>query len=176
MSDNEDTNVAPLAFNFDDWANSLGLKRPVTQTLRNEELVTKEALILLESKDLKELGLTMGSVKMIMNDINKWKCVPIIEEKDENAELLEGAGKTFDHLLSDPTAPSPKHATSVFARWTRGLFSQLSPRRKRLSISLSFSLRRANGADKAGARNSFLSPAVRMLKPLCSRPTRNIHT
>ena len=116
MSDNEETNTAPPAFNFDDWASSLGLKRPVTQTLRNEELVTKEALLLLEPKDLKELGLTIGSVKIIMNDIDKWKCVTIIDEKDENAEILDGAGKTFDHLLSDPTAPSPKHATSVFGQ------------------------------------------------------------
>ena len=38
------------AFNFDEWANNIGLKRPATQTLRNEELTSKETLILLEQK------------------------------------------------------------------------------------------------------------------------------
>ena len=110
----------------------------MTQTLRNEELTTKEALILVEPKDLKELGLTMGSVKMIMNDINKWKTVPKIDEKDDNAENLQGAGNTFDHLVSDPNAPSTQARHIGFRPDGSEGYTQLSPRRERLSISRSF--------------------------------------
>lgn len=48
-------------FNFDEWANNIDLKCPATQILRNEELMSKEMLIFLEQKDMKELGLTMGN-------------------------------------------------------------------------------------------------------------------
>ena len=43
-------------FNFDEWVSSLGLSRKMTHILRQEELVLKEALSLLELKDLKELN------------------------------------------------------------------------------------------------------------------------
>ena len=41
-------------FNCDEWALSLELSRKITQILRQEELVSKEALSLLELKDLKK--------------------------------------------------------------------------------------------------------------------------
>ena len=42
-----------LKFSFDEWANEHGLKGLITQELRKEELATKEALSLVELKDLK---------------------------------------------------------------------------------------------------------------------------
>ena len=48
------------AFNFKERANNTGLKHRTTQ--RNEELTSKETLILLEQKDMKELGLTKGTI------------------------------------------------------------------------------------------------------------------
>ena len=42
------------ALSFDDWANNISLKRPARQTLRNEELKSKETRILLEQRDMKE--------------------------------------------------------------------------------------------------------------------------
>ena len=92
-------------FNFDEWATGLGLNRKVTQILRQEELTSKTALKLLQLKDLKELGLPLGSVKIIENEIQTWNKVPDIPNKlvnsekdtsnmDINSEILSGAGKT----------------------------------------------------------------------------------
>ena len=60
------------SFNFDEWATGLGLSRKVTQILRQEELTSKTALKLIKLKDLKELGLPLGSVKIIENEIHIW--------------------------------------------------------------------------------------------------------
>ena len=54
-------------FNFDEWASSLGLSRKITQILCQEDLVSKEALSLLEMKDLKELSFPMGTIKIILH-------------------------------------------------------------------------------------------------------------
>ena len=62
-------------FNFNEWASSLGLSRKITQILRQEELVSKEALSLLELKDLKDLNFLMGTTKLILHDIAKWTTV-----------------------------------------------------------------------------------------------------
>ena len=59
-------------FNFDEWATGLGLSRKVTQILHQEELTSKTALKLIQLKDLKELGLTLRSVKIIENEIHIW--------------------------------------------------------------------------------------------------------
>ena len=70
--ENHDAEISVPEFSFDEWANELGLKRPITQELRKEELVTKEALSLVELKDLKELNFPLGVIKIIMNAISKW--------------------------------------------------------------------------------------------------------
>ena len=66
------TSYSTPEFNFDEWASSLGLSRKITQILRQEELVSKQALSLLEMKDLKELNFPMGTTKIILHDIAKW--------------------------------------------------------------------------------------------------------
>ena len=113
------------AFNFDEWANNIGLKSPATQTLRNEELTSKEMLILLEQKDMKELGLTMGTIKLIQKQIDQWKNVkdtePVSTESvdpvvEDNTEILDGAGKTFDILFSDLLPPSGKEKSELFGQ------------------------------------------------------------
>ena len=99
-------------FNFDTWATELGLPRKVTQILRQEELTTKRALTLIETKDLKELGLPLGTIKVIMDELSKLKAplpsgtatddadtAPIITADKTN--FLAGAGKTLDLLLSE---------------------------------------------------------------------------
>lgn len=98
-------------FNFDNWSTEIGLARKVTQLLRQEELTTKRALRLIEMKDLKELGLPLGSIKIIMDEVAKWKDTAeiglVVEdnaliELQDNAAHLEGAGKTLDLLLKHP--------------------------------------------------------------------------
>ena len=59
----QETQDITSEFNFDEWASSLGLSRKITQILRQEELVSKEALSLLELKDLKELNFFHGDYK-----------------------------------------------------------------------------------------------------------------
>ena len=112
-------------FNFDEWANNIGLKRPTTQTLRNEDLTSKETLILLEQKDMKELGLTMGTIKLIQKQIDQWKNVkdtePVSTESvdpvvEDNTDILDGAGKTFDVLFSDSPPPSGKGKSELFGQ------------------------------------------------------------
>ena len=110
-------------FNFDEWANNIGLKRQATQTLRNEDLTSKETLILLEQKDMKELGLTIGTIKLIQKQIDQWKNVkdtepvssvdPVVED---NTDILDGAGKTFDVLFSDSPPPSGKGKSELFGQ------------------------------------------------------------
>lgn len=136
MSDNEggaEGGEPQAVFNFDDWAASLGLKRNATQLLRQEDCTSKEALMLLEARDLKELGLTMGTVKILEREIKKMKCAeqgqPIRMDAsgengppvlDNNCDILEGAGKTLDALLTDkPPLPSKQIPE---------LFGQMDPR------------------------------------------------
>ena len=100
MSDTEEVADGVNAFNFDEWANGLGLKQSTTQVLRNEELTTQETLKMLEAKDLKEFGLPIGSVKLILKAVNQWNCAPgpteptPIKDKEDmdNIAILEGAG------------------------------------------------------------------------------------
>lgn len=115
----QETQDITSEFNFDEWASSLGLSRKITQILRQEELVSKEALSLLELKDLKELNFPMGTTKIILHDIAKWTTVqtnvtdtvsvtePNVQSSSmgNNFGQLEGAGKTLDHLLNDLQAP-----------------------------------------------------------------------
>ena len=113
MSDNETEMENIDTFNFDKWCGELNLTRKVCQILRQEDLVTKEALSLIQEMDLKQIGLTMGAIKVIIADISKWNSK---ERVDDNAasgsagkspeavgELLSGAGKTFDCLLNNPS-------------------------------------------------------------------------
>ena len=115
--ENNDAEISVPEFSFDEWATELGLKRPITQELRKEELVTKEALSLVELEDLKELNFPLGVIKIIMNAISKWNTksdnsAPVPVDKDPspgpaagNLNQLDGAGKTLDTLLNDIEAP-----------------------------------------------------------------------
>ena len=159
-------------FNFDEWANSIDLKRPATQILRNEELTSKEALILLEQKDMKELGLTMGTTKLIQKQIAQWKDVkgtdpgsmesadPTVEN---NTDVLVGAGKTFDVLFSDSPPPSGKGKYELFGQMDpRAILTLKSHTNKAVHITQFLTekskLRRQNKRKefvlKSGAANS----------------------
>ena len=111
--ENYDAEISVPEFSFDEWANELGLKRPITQKLRKKELVTKEALSLVDLKDLKDLNFLLGVIKVIMNAISKWNiksdnsvAVPVDNDPPpgsvaDNLDQLNGAGKTIDTLLND---------------------------------------------------------------------------
>ena len=118
------------SFNFDEWATGLGLSRKVTQILRQEELTSKTALKLIKLKDLKELGLPLGSVKIIENEIHIWNKGQNTSDKlgnsekdmNINAEILAGAGKTLDVLLNDQLPLSDNPTCKPV------LFGQMDPR------------------------------------------------
>ena len=116
--DTHETQDVPTDFNFDEWAASLNLSRKITQVLRQEELTSKETLTLIELKDLKELNFLMGTRKVIMSDINKWKIVNVDTEHNvqtshtRNMGQLEGAGKSLDSLLNEFQAPPAEAFTS----------------------------------------------------------------
>ena len=118
------------SFNFDEWATGLGLSRKVTQILRQEELTSKTALKLIKLKDLKELGLPLGSVKIIENEIHIWNKGQNTSDKlgnsekdmNINAEILAWAGKTLDVLLNDQLLLSDNPTCKPV------LFGQMDPR------------------------------------------------
>ena len=58
--DTHETQDVPTDFNFDEWTASVSLNRKITQVLRQEELTSKEALSLIELKDLKEIKFPYG--------------------------------------------------------------------------------------------------------------------
>ncbi|KAH3816517.1 hypothetical protein DPMN_118033 [Dreissena polymorpha] len=90
-------------FKFDNWAVSLNLPPRVIQQLQQEELVTKEVLLLVEESDLKALGLPLGCTKLIMREISKWKgsISPASgNQLNPDAASLDGAGKLLDDLLT----------------------------------------------------------------------------
>lgn len=108
-----DTEAEPTVsdFNFEDWCKSLGLNRKVTQVLRTEELTSKASLELVEARDLKELGLSMGSIKLITKSITMWNKNEV-ESCDKNLVQLDGAGKTLDTLLENTPGPLPYQKTT----------------------------------------------------------------
>ena len=116
--DTHETQDVSTDFNFDKWTASLSLSRKITQVLPQEELTSKEALSLIELKDLKELNFPMKTTKIILNDINKWKTVNVDTEQTMqtlhagNMGQLEGAGKSLDSLLNDFQALSAEACTS----------------------------------------------------------------
>ena len=109
--DGEQAAVEGEEFNFDTWATELGLPLKVTQILRQEELSSKHALSLLETKDLKELGLLLGTIKVIMADVHSWNsptddantgAKESASSPQEKVDYLDGTGKTLDILLGEP--------------------------------------------------------------------------
>jgi len=105
--ENSNENEEIEEFDFEAWTQKLKLSRKVTQILRTEELTTMEALKLLEPSDLRQIGLPLGSARIIMADI-KSSSVQQEQPSDtnttqdpENEEILQNAGKTIDMLLSD---------------------------------------------------------------------------
>ena len=117
-------------FNFDEWANNIGLKCQATQTLRNEDLTSKETLILLEQKDMKELGLTIGTIKLIQKQIDQWKNVkdtePVSTESvdpvvEDNTFLMgQVRHLTFYSAIRRPLLG--KENLNCLAKWTPVLF------------------------------------------------------
>jgi len=43
------------------------------QIFRQEELVTKEALTLVSESDLKTIGLPLGSIQVLLQEVKLWK-------------------------------------------------------------------------------------------------------
>ncbi|KAH3717553.1 hypothetical protein DPMN_060346 [Dreissena polymorpha] len=82
--------------------------------LRNEELYTREALALITESDLKCLGVPLGNVKVIVNNIKTWntpattsKCVTGgCKRETTNEDILLDACKTLDTLYGDQNIPT----------------------------------------------------------------------
>lgn len=121
------------SFDFDAWAVKCGLTRKSVLTLKKEELTTMKAITLLEVRDVKELGFTMGQYKLIMAAICDLQKPTAVDEdlmpvsavshvnddmtiKDIRAQTigLNDAGKRLDELLSGNAPPTvvnvPIHA------------------------------------------------------------------
>ena len=74
---------------------------------------------------MKELGLTMVTIKRIQKQIDQWKNVkdtePVTTESvdpvvENNTEILDAADMTFDVLFSDSPPPSGKGKSELFCQ------------------------------------------------------------
>lgn len=71
----------------------------MTQILRQAELATKDTLKLLEQRDLREMGLPIGAVKLIMSEISKWTMGYGEGARDNNANVDLTKKVTWIYLL-----------------------------------------------------------------------------
>ena len=156
------------SFSFDEWATGLKLSRKVTQILRQVELTSKTALNLIKLKDLKELGLPLGSVKIIENEIQIWNKGQNTSDKlgnsekdtsdmNINAEILAGADKTLDVLLNDqlPLSDNPTCKPVLFGQMDpRTILALKSQTNKAVHITNSL-LRNVNVEGRADVKNLF---------------------
>ncbi|KAH3849345.1 hypothetical protein DPMN_091744 [Dreissena polymorpha] len=92
-------NETEKPFNFDTWCSELQLSRKVTQILRQEDIVTWDVIRLLAESDLKQIGVTLGAIKVIMVNI-KTNQDNTSSEVGTNDQILQAAGKAFDIFLS----------------------------------------------------------------------------
>ena len=56
-------------FNFEDWCRDFGLSRKTTQTLRQEELLSKRTLLMLNEEDIASFGLPLGQKKLLVQGV-----------------------------------------------------------------------------------------------------------
>ena len=62
---------AQSEFSFEDWAKGVGLQRKSTLILRDNDLTSESALVLLNETDIQSLGLTLGQRKLFQAAIQK---------------------------------------------------------------------------------------------------------
>ena len=168
------------SFSFVEWATGLELSRKVTQILRQVELTSKTALNLIKLKDLKELGLPLGSVKIIENEIQIWNKGQNTSDKlgnsekdtsdmNINAEILAGADKTLDVLLDDqlPLSDNPTCKPVLFGQMDhRTILALKSQTNKAVHITNSL-LRNVNIEGRADVKNLFSNWGPLIQKLLC---------
>ena len=136
----EEENVPQSGFNFDTWATDIKLSRKVTQILRQEELVTKEALTLVSESDLKTIGLPLGSIKVLIQEVKSWKSEEAtVAAGTSNAITLDSAGRLLDNLLATgipqlETAPPQTNAEIPFMD-PRSILTLKAQSRKALHIT-----------------------------------------
>lgn len=82
MEDSEDNYPQIEEFSFEEWAAKLKLSRQVTQTLRKEELTSRDTIKLLTERDLKEMSLPIGAIKLILVSISEWNSDGSIPAKE----------------------------------------------------------------------------------------------
>ncbi|KAH3774246.1 hypothetical protein DPMN_175622 [Dreissena polymorpha] len=102
-------NETEKQFNLDSWCSELQLSRKVTQILRREDIVTCDVIRLLTESDLKQIGVTLGAIKVIMTNI-KTNQDNASSEVVSNHQMLQAAGKAFDNFLSASTEKLSMHS------------------------------------------------------------------
>ncbi|KAH3737460.1 hypothetical protein DPMN_044053 [Dreissena polymorpha] len=105
-------------FNFDSWCSELQLSRKVTQILRQEDIVTWNVIRLLTESDLKQIGMTLGAIKVIMVNI-KTNQDDASSEVGNTDQILQASGEAFDNFLS---ASAEKFQRTVTCSWIRELY------------------------------------------------------
>ena len=88
-------------FNFDQWSQSYGLLKNTIKKLQKEDLITREALILLRTEDIPDLNLTVGQRRLFEKAVNS---------------LSENEVVTKTLLPSVTTATKDTHTTNSTAQ------------------------------------------------------------
>ena len=97
-------------FDFDQWALDLGLNRKTTGILRQQELCTRQVLVMLTESDLRELGLVLGQRKLLQSAIQAFRSTD--QHQQAAATTLDQA--FIEDIAGQQRAPplAPNSATS----------------------------------------------------------------
>jgi len=71
------------------------------QIFRQEELVTKEALTLVSESDLKTIGLPLGSIQVLLQEVKLWKSENSQPELQWNLPLLDQSAGISSRCIPD---------------------------------------------------------------------------
>ena len=89
-------------FDFTLWTKNSGINRKTAALLRKEDLVTIEALVLLDDSDLKDLEMTIGQRKLFQSALYTLKGISCEEKSaaDKHKLRVSTVKSTNDHLNS----------------------------------------------------------------------------
>ena len=111
MSDNEETQDTSPEFSLEEWCKVSGLNRKTSGLLRTQELTSPTCLVLVDKKDVANMGLPLGQHKLLIKAIQ---------------ELIQtGKGPTQASTTPAP-APAPAPAQQI-TQWSHLVINRRMP-------------------------------------------------
>ena len=92
MPEKLDNETEEQEFDFDAWANGVGLNRATTAKLKKEDLCTERTLTLLNTADIRELGLAIGQRKLLETAVQQLASPQ--QQESRGQQQITASGKT----------------------------------------------------------------------------------